>query len=438
VRRLLLPVGVLLVLAGGALVGRAAFSRIGSAGADVPALEVSFAPFVRTVTAEGTLRPVTASGLSAPSEGRSQLIAWLAEDGASVKKGEPLIRFDNDDAVRALADGKDDHEAALTRIQKEKLQIANGLNERSRTAALTKEEIVRARELGKKDPRFFPRSEVIESEIDQGLLEARLKQTETASQVEQRLGKSRVELLAVDRQKAETQTRQAEKALRSLEIRAPHDGTFVLQRWGWGQRTVQAGDRAFSGMRIAEVTKSDRMDAEVMVLEADAGGLVPGKAATVVLDARPDVVWKARVKKVDPFPKPKSPEVPAQYFGALLAIEGDTSSVKPGQRLRATIVLDELPRALAVPRQAVFRKDGATIVHRRSYSGDFEPVPVKLGPGTVGRVVVLEGLRPGDRIALRDPGVPVDEAYGATGAGARSLGRAPPAEEGGGRGSRRR
>ena len=184
---------------------------------------------------------------------------------------------------------------------------------------------------------------MIESEIDEALLGERLRQTQNAGQVEKQLGKSRVALLAVDRQKAEMQLAEANRTLKALEVRAPHDGVFVIQRWGWTQRVLQAGDRAFPGMRIAEVATSDRMDAEIAVLEADAGGLQPGKRALLVLDARPDVTWKGKVKKVDPFPKPKHPEVPAQYFGAILSMEGDTSKLKPGQRLRATLILDELP-----------------------------------------------------------------------------------------------
>jgi multidrug efflux pump subunit AcrA (membrane-fusion protein) len=188
-----------------------------------------------------------------------------------------------------------------------------------------------------------------------------------------------------------------------MELRAPHDGTFVVQRLGWGQRMVQVGDRAFNAMRVAEVATTSHMDAEVAVLEADAGGLVPGKRATVVLDARPRVQWPATVKKVDPFPKPRHPEVPTQYFGAVLEIAAATDGIKPGQRLTATIVVDDIPQALVLPRQAVVRNENGTFVHRHRPGGGFDLVPVTLGPGTVGRVVVSSGVRPGDRIGLRDP-----------------------------------
>jgi HlyD family secretion protein len=411
-----------------AAVGRAGLSHLGRGSAEVPVFQVEPAPFSREISAEGTLRPVKASPVTAPGEGRSLLIAWMAEDGASVKKGDVVIRFDQNDAVRALADGKDDERIADSRIEKEKRAIDGAVADRGRAAALTKVEIDHAHKLGKKDPRFFPRTEVIESEIDEGLLATRLSQTEAAQLAEGRLGKSRVDLLTVDRQKAEIQRHEAARTLAGLEVRAPHDGTFVVQRMGWAQRMLQTGDRAFPGMRVAEVATTEQMEADVMVLEADAGGLAAGKTATVTLEAQPDSIYTARVKKVEPFPKTRHPEVPTQYFGATLAMEGNTAGLKPGQRLRASIVLDQAAAALVVPRQAVVARDGGTFVERRREDGRFESVKVTLGAGTIGRVVVTSGLAPGDHIALRDTARSADEmldAPGAPGAPAKAASTTP-------------
>jgi RND family efflux transporter MFP subunit len=376
---------------------------------DVPTVTLAEAPFTRTVTAEGVLKPVKTTVISAPSEGREPLmIAWMVEDGDPVRKGDVVVRFDSQEVTKRLADGQADRAAADSRIEKEKTLSATSLHERDRAAGVTREELDNKRSLGKKDPRFFPRAEVIESEIDESLFEKRLDHARNARRIEEKLGRSRVDLASIDRRKAELYREQAQATLGQLEIRAPHDGTFVLQRWGF-RGTLHAGDRAYAGMRIAEVSTTERMDAEVFVLEADAGGLSPGKKATVVLEAQPDKVWRAKIKRVDPFPKPRQPEVPAQYFATLLEIEGNTAGLRPGQRLRATIVLDEQKRALVVPRQAVFRRDNDNFVYRRN-GGRFEPIKVKLGAGTVGRLVIASGVKAGDLLALRDPTLTADEA----------------------------
>ncbi len=420
---------VLVVTLGGAgayaYLARAGFFRPDAkALADVPTLRLEPAPFVRIVRAEGFLKPHQSTMISTPADSRAILIDFLAEDGAQVKKGDVVVRFDDTDASRNLVDSRAEQQAANHKIARERTQIDNQLNERDRTTSLTQEELKRSKELGRKDPRFFPRNEVIESEIDEGLLTARIKQTGAARKVEEKLSRTRIEIIGVERRKAEQEGKNAALAMKRLEMKAPHDGTWVLQRWG--NRTLQAGDRAFSGMRIGEVAMNDRMDAEVFVLEVDAGGLVSGKRAKVFVEARPDDALEAIVKQVDPFPKPKSPEIPAQYFGSILEIPMAVKGLKPGQRLHAEIIIEELPQALAVPRQAVFQNDKGAYVHRRTNSNSFEEVKVRMGPGTVGRVVLTEGVKSGDILALRDPKLSADETVADSNRKA-NRGSAPPA-----------
>jgi HlyD family secretion protein len=108
------------------------------------------------------------------------------------------------------------------------------------------------------------------------------------------------------------------------------------------------------------------------------------------------------VQRIDTLAQPRHPEVPVHYFGITLALEKtDVERMRVGQRVRATVRV-ERPAAIVVPRQAVFDREGRTVVYRRSGTG-FEPVDVVLGPASAGRVVVESGIAEGDEIALRDP-----------------------------------
>ena len=113
------------------------------------------------------------------------------------------------------------------------------------------------------------------------------------------------------------------------------------------------------------------------------------------------------------------PGVPIQYFAVVVAMDKtDPLVMKPGQRVRAKLLLDDAKSAdaLIVPRQAIINKEGKNYVYRRSSSGEFEQVPVELGPATSGRVAITKGLSEGDQIALRDPTHSIDQAL-TTGAG---------------------
>jgi hypothetical protein len=145
------------------------------------------------------------------------------------------------------------------------------------------------------------------------------------------------------------------------------------------------------------------MQAEVFVLEADAGGLKPGRPATVTVESAPGVSWPAKISRVDSLAKPRIPGSPVQYFAVTLALDHtDPRVMKPGQRVQSTLFLEEVKGALLVPRQALFDREGRSVVYRRGDRG-FAPVEVKLGPSSLGRVVIAAGLKPGDVLAMRDP-----------------------------------
>src|SRR4029077_11781601 len=101
--------------------------------------------------------------------------------------------------------------------------------------------------------------------------------------------------------------------------------------------------------------------------------------------------------------KPRLRGSPVQYFAVTLALDRtDPRVMKPGQRVQATLQLEEHRKALSVPRQAVFQNEGRTIVYRRKGNACAR-VEVKLGSWGAGRVVVESGVSAGDELALIDP-----------------------------------
>ena len=229
--------------------------------------------------------------------------------------------------------------------------------------------------------------------------------------VERNLSRSKAGMLSVEQQKAQLAITHAKSALESMEIHAPHEGLFVLQR-NWRGEVAKIGDQMWPNQRVAEIPLLETMEAEVFVLEIDGSGLAEKQPAEMLIEARPETVYKGTVRLVDKLAKPRIGKVPIQYFAVVIELEKTVPAVmKPGQRVRATITLDE-EEALVVPRQAILSKDGKNFVYRRTPRGEFEMVPVELGTSTSGRVAVTSGLAAGDRIALRDPTRSLEQTLG--------------------------
>lgn len=379
-------------------------------GVSVAVYRVQREDFERRVVADGHLSAVRATPLAPDSTVRSSLrIAWMIPDGSRVAAGDLVMRFDPSEMEKRLEEARAELEKTAIRIRKKRLQSEAEIENLRRDEALAALELETARQFQKKDAELFSRQEIIEAEMDRELAEQRKVHAQRTRESTGDLAATEIQILEIERRRALEKIQEAEKRLASMEIRAPHEGLVVYQRDFRGN-LPRVGDQVYSGNPVAEIPDLSRMQAEVYVLEADAGGLKEGKPAQVRVEARPELTYEAVVERLDALAKPRVRQSPVQYFSAILRLRNtDPERMKPGQRVRATLRLERVPDALVVPRQAVFEREGGKVVFRRD-GKDFETVPVTLGAAGLGRIVVESGLREGDVVALADPGGSLDGA----------------------------
>jgi multidrug efflux pump subunit AcrA (membrane-fusion protein) len=423
--------GGLLLAALAALLSTAFLPRgPGSSGgtADLPTLRVEPAPFVHRVPAEGNLRATRATAITVPPGVDGPLrIAWLAPEGAVVKAGDPILRFDPTDMEKALHDAEDDLAKSRLKVSKERAESSAEVQKLAVDARIAELELEGAHRFQKKDETIFSRNERIESALDGGLAGARARHAHAAEEGKKQVSEAELDLLAIQGRQADFKIGEARKGLAALSVTAPNDGILVYRR-DYRGNTPRMGDTVWQRQPLADLPDLARMEAEVFVLEADASGLAVGKPATVELESAPGSTYAARIARVDSLAKPRLRGSPVQYFAVVLKLRGtDAARMKPGARVRALLTLDEVPRALAVPRQAVFERGGRTIVYKRvdkRGTSGFTPVPVTLGPSGMGRVVIASGLQPADVVALGDPERGPEggtgDAPGSSGAGGKS------------------
>jgi HlyD family secretion protein len=396
-------------------------------GAELPLGRVERQPFVRRVPAQGYLRATRAVTVSAPGNALGAFhIAWVAADGARVHAGEVVVRFDSTDAEKQLEDAVSDLASARIKAEKAHSQSLGEIDKLRRDAEVARVEARNAAQFLKKDDLIYSRHDIITSDIDSTLAQQREKHAEGAQRTRQQLASTDLDLLTIQIRQADLKIQQARATLAALTVSAPGDGVLVLDRNPMGN-PVRIGDTAFTGQALAHIPDLSQVEADVYVLEADAGGLARGKPAAVVVESDESTRYEARIRHVDALAKPRVRGSPVQYFAVTLELtRTDPRVMKPGQRVQATLDLDARRDALVVPRQAVFLRDGKTVVYRAG-GGGFSAVAVKVGPSGMGKTVIESGLAAGDRIALRDPTRAADDAgRGAAPGGARPAAPASP------------
>lgn len=386
------------------LVSGGALRLAATAGDAVATVEVEKGRFVRETVALGTLRAVRATPILAPLESmQSQKIAFIARDGAAVKKGDVLVQFDPYDAEMAAADGRSDADSAARKLEKTDVEGKKTRKNLELDQKIARDELDRAQRFELKDPTIFSRYELVESSISKELAGKKADAASRKTATSADLVGANLAVGRVEADQAALRLRQATRVLTALHIEAPHDGFLTLERT-WRGDVPNVGSTVWPGMKLGELPDLSLLEAKVYVLEADAAGLVTGLPASVEIEGRPGQSWPGKVSRVDPIAKARGRESPVKYFETVVTLDQtDTAVMRPGQRVRARVLLEEVDGVVAVPRGALFEKDGKRVVYRRRMTGGFEPVEVEVGRNSISRIVVERGLSPGDDIALRDP-----------------------------------
>lgn len=371
---------------------------------EIATFKVHRMEFKRFVTAEGTLKAVKATPLAAPLNAQSPLkVAWIANDGTLLRKDDVIVRFDATDFENLLLTGNEDRMTAGNKLTQTEADAKSTQTNLRRDARLAQSELEAAKRFKFDDAEVFSRYARIESEVDQDLAANRKRHAEEVLSVRDRLAGISRDLIAIEDRKAGLKIKEAQDGLQALQVVAPHDGILVLGR-NWRGDIVRVGDTMWRGQPIGEIPDLQAMKAEVFVLEADAAGLAIGEQAKLTLESDASATFGGKISSVDKVARPRIPRQPVQYFGVTVELDrSDPARMKPGSRVRAILEVESQAGAFAIPRQALFEKEGKKLVYRRRDGGKFEPAVVAIGSSSAGRVVVTKGLIDGDEIALEDP-----------------------------------
>jgi HlyD family secretion protein len=192
----------------------------------------------------------------------------------------------------------------------------------------------------------------------------------------------------------------AEALLTRAVIRAPIAG-IVLSRSVEPGQTVTAGFQTPVLFTLAR--DLGQLELEVEVDEADIGKVHEGQTASFVVDAYPGRSFASRLLKLHNLPKADATIV---TYSAVLAVDNQDRSLRPGMTATASVVTNELRDVLLVDNAALRFEPPRPPMPRR---GGFLPIPGLGGggppPGRAERGRAPGNgppQPPGDRIFLRD------------------------------------
>lgn len=171
-------------------------------------------------------------------------------------------------------------------------------------------------------------------------------------------------------------------------VRSPIAGVVLDKR-------VEQGDIVGGQTRLFTIGDISTLVVRVPVSELDVGGLKPGDAVPMSLDAIPGRVLTGRVRRVFPSADTVTRLIPVEIALTPEAARG----VKPGYLARVNMRLDPRANVLLVPAPALLEDPSGAIVYL-ARGGKAVRTRVTRGGTFQGRVEIVEGLVPGDSVIV--------------------------------------
>ncbi len=310
-----------MVVVGGALVGGAVYkSKNRQKGALVSTEKASIRTITQLVSATGKIQPEIEVKISPEVAG--EIVLLPLREGASVKKGDLLIKIKPDNYQAQVEQREADLAAAKA------------------AAVLNKAQLVKAQEDFKRTEDVYFKKLVPDADF-------------TAARTAAEVAQANYESALANIRRAEGQLKQARDQLDKTVVYSPIDGSISSLTSEQGERVVATGQ--FAGTEVMRVANLDSMEVRVNVNENDVVNVKVGDRARILIDAYPDRKFVGFVKEIAASAKTTGAMSQEEVTNFLVKIRIADRDIplRPGMSANADIETRTVEDVVAVPIQAV-------------------------------------------------------------------------------------
>ncbi|MBB5061143.1 hypothetical protein HDF16_005879 [Granulicella aggregans] len=386
---------------------------------DIPVGEVKRGDLQIMVHGDGELKAGHTATLTAPPVGGGSLrITRLSIGREPVKKDDVVIEFDPSEQRYKV-------EQSQSELLEAQQEIVKANADAAVLAAQDKVALLKARYGVKKAELDVQKKEIVSTidgaKFDAALTHAKRSLAELETDVESNTASRQASVFLAQEKynKAKLAMDQAQQNIKMMHVAAPMDGLISIQKnmnasggfffTGMSLPDYRAGDQVQPGNAIAQVVDPSGVELTANIGERDRSNIKPGQAVQITFDALPGKVYHGTAKSVGGIATRQIFDgTPGGTFSVSIQLADADARLRSGMTARLLFVGDTQKDVLLVPRQAIFLKDGKSIVYLQRGS-NYEQQEVALQGESESRAIVKgkDGtLAAGSHVALIDPTVP--------------------------------
>lgn len=348
--------------------------------------EVKKGPFQETIPVNGTVMPITTIYLDAVEGGRVE--EKYVDDGAMMKKDEPILRLSNTDLELSLANQETAVFDVLTQMQNTRnnaeqntirqlnqmAEVDNALTEAERVYKLNKK-LYEQKAIGLQE--FKSTENNYKYQVRRkNLTEQTLKQDSVSTK--QQLGQ-----MGASYARMQNVLQLTRKKVGDLVVRAPVDGQLT-------SLDAEIGQSKNKGERLGQLDVLSGFKVRADIDEHYISRIITGLYGGFTFAGKD---YKLVVKKV-------YTQVTSGRFQVDMEFVGEVpQGIRRGQTLQIRLAFSDEVEAVQVAKGGFYQQTGGNWIFKVSESGNTAyKVDIQLGRQNPDYYEVLEGLKPGDKV----------------------------------------
>lgn len=361
-------------------------SKVNASSQTLTVSVVTKGNFQEFIPINGNVLPITTIYLDVIVGGRVE--EKLVEDGAKVKKGEPVIRLSNTDVELQLSTQETEVRRLITDMQQTRNQAQQNSIVNQNTMAEVDAALANARRdyfAGKKlhDQKVIADSEFARIQVNYNFQLKRKNlagRTVHSDTLMNSLQLTEMNLSAMRSAHALQLMREKEQ---DLIVRAPVDGQLTSLNADLGQSIRE-------GTRIGQIDVLSGFKVRADIDEFYISRVFPGLTGEFDFN---DSTYKLQVTKI-------FSQVSSGKFQIDLAFTGrKPTGIRRGQNLQIRLALGDKTQAVLLPKGGFYQQTGGNWIFKVSASGDKAyKVNIKLGRQNPDYYEVTDGLQTGDKV----------------------------------------
>ncbi len=361
-------------------------SRLNVDAERVTISEVKKGPFQEFIPVNGIVQPVATIYLDALEGGRVE--ERFVEDGAIVKKNQPILRLSNTDLELSLANQETAVFDVLTQMQNTKNNAVQNTIQQLNQKADVENALAEAERLYKLNKYLYEQKalgaqEFKASEISYTYQVNRKKLNDQTLRQDEISNKQQISQMAASYARMQNALSLMRRKVEDLVVKAPIDGQLTAL-------DAEIGQSKSKGERLGQIDILSGYKVRVDIDEHYISRIFIGQMGDASFAGK---TYSLRIKKV------YTQVTNGRFQVDMEFVDATPPGIRRGQTLQIRLALSDETEALLVAKGGFFQQTGGNWIFKLSDDGKRAyKVDVQLGRQNPDYYEVLSGLKPGDKV----------------------------------------